>query len=36
MPAPDGSFYVLDGYGTSLVLHYDAGGAVAAGLRRTR
>ena len=24
--APDGSFYVLDGYGTSLVLHYDAQG----------
>ncbi len=24
--APDGSFYVLDGYGTSLVLHYDARG----------
>ena len=24
--APDGSFYVLDGYGTSLVLHYNARG----------
>ena len=26
--APDGSFYVLDGYGTSLVLHYDAKGGL--------
>ncbi len=24
--APDGSFYVMDGYGTSLVLHYNAKG----------
>lgn len=24
--APDGSFYVLDGYGTSLILHYTARG----------
>ncbi len=26
VPAPDGSFYVLDGYGTSLILHYDGRG----------
>ncbi len=26
VPAPDGSFYVLDGYGASLVLHYSAQG----------
>ncbi len=24
--APDGSFYVMDGYGTSLILHYNAKG----------
>jgi len=26
MPAPDGSFFVGDGYGSSWVLHYDAAG----------
>ena len=26
MPAPDGSFYVGDGYGSSWVMHYDASG----------
>ncbi len=26
MPAPDGSFYVGDGYGSSWVMHYDATG----------
>ena len=26
MPAPDGSFYVGDGYGSSWILHYDAKG----------
>ena len=34
IPAPDGSFYVLDGYGTSLVLHYDAQGQTVASFRR--
>jgi len=26
IPAPNGDFYVLDGYGTSLILHYTAAG----------
>jgi len=28
MPAPDGTFYVGDGYGSSWVMHYDAGGSL--------
>ena len=28
VPAPDGGFYVLDGYGASLVLRYDARGGL--------